>query len=149
MTGHNKNILTLLARALLAAALLAPLVIWIMNSAPGFKAHMAKKAAIAPLIKEAEELNITYESARMAPIKTLGKPVVWCIHIASGGAYYGLGAGKPIDIINQPAMPGSLYGRQTGDYECTNALLEITGVKIFKFGQVRSVRTQTRFIACP
>lgn len=113
---------------------------------PSFMARMQKKASSAPLLRTARKLGLTYEAALAEPMAALGKPVLWCVHISSAQAYCGPGRDRPVDISNLEEMPAELYGRHSGDFECRNALLEITGVKTFDFGGARAVRPQAGFI---
>ena len=113
---------------------------------PSFMARMQKKASSAPLLRTARKLGLTYEAALSEPMAALGKPVLWCVHISSGQAYSGAGRDRPVDIANLAEMPRELYNRHSGDYECTGALLEITGIKTFDFGGARAVRPQASFI---
>jgi hypothetical protein len=149
MSGHLKNILTLTAAALVALALLSTLLTWTGGLAPVLKERLAERAAEAPKFKEARQLAITYEAAMEDPQKVLGRHVLWCVHISSANSFVGMGSGKPLDITNQGVMPVELFKRQSGDFECQNALLEITGVKTYDFAGARAVRLQTRYIDHP
>jgi len=76
----------------------------------------------------------------------LGKPVLWCVHISSSQVYLAPGRNKPVDVVNTGEMPWQLYGTYSGEYDCRNALLEISGVRTFDFGGARAVRPQARFV---
>ena len=146
MNGHGKNTLTLLTASLLAAALLGTLVIWTMNLAPRFKTRMGRKAAIAPMIKEAKELNITYESALAAPTKAVGKPALWCLRKGTGDlSYYNGNEQQTVHITNQRRMPQNGSTHQS----CTEALLTITTVTAASFGSFSAVRINAEFIGYP
>jgi len=147
MSGHIKNILTMLGSALLAAALLGTLALWTMNLAPRFKARMAEKAAIAAQIKEAKELNITYEAALAAPTKAVGKPVLWCLRKGDGHiSYYNREEQKPVHITN----PGSMYQEGGSTHSsCAAALLTITTVTAVSYGSFFAVRLEASFVAYP
>jgi hypothetical protein len=141
MTGHLKNILTLLVSALLAAVLLGTLIIWTMDLAPRFKTRMARKAALAPRIKEAKELGLTYEAVLAAPYKTVGKPVLWCLRKGdSDRSYYNGEETKLLHVTNSGRM------LQGGSHQsCAETLLTITTVTAVSFGGVSSVRMEAYF----
>lgn len=146
MGKRARNIYYAAGAALLTVLLFALFAGLASTLTPSFMARMQKKASSAPLFRTARKLGLTYEAALREPLAALGKPVLWCVHISSGQAYCGPGRNRPVDISNMEEMPAELYGRHSGDYECRNALLEITGVKTFDFGGARAVRPQAGFI---
>ena len=141
-----KKILKLTGIAAASLALLGVIMALTADLAPAFNRRMERKAASAPLLRRAGELGITYETALRTPSDSLGKPVVWCVHLSSGKAFYGHDKSRPIDITNPGEMPSNIYKPQSGDYECSSALLEITAIKTFDYGGARAVRVVTRFI---
>ncbi|OGR40870.1 MAG: hypothetical protein A2X35_02750 [Elusimicrobia bacterium GWA2_61_42] len=147
MSGHLKNILTLLAVAVVSAPLLLACASWGRNLAPGLKTRLANKASTAPLIKEARRLGLTYEAALAAPSAAVGKPAVWCLRRAgSGPAAYRGDEARPVHIINPEKMPGRAG---SGHESCTDALVEITTVTALSFGEVSALRLEARFVAYP
>jgi hypothetical protein len=147
MSGHLKNTFTVLAAALIALALLGTVLTWSAGAAAaGLRARLAQRKARAPLLKEAAALGLTYETAMAAPEKALGKHAVWCLRLYSGRAYYGFGTDKPVEIDNQQDMSAAEYNRQSGDFQCGKALVEIEGVKTFDFAGQRAVRLQLRYL---
>lgn len=146
MGKRARNVYYAAGAALLTVLLFALFAGLASTLTPSFMARMQKKASSAPLFRTARKLGLTYEAALREPLAALGKPVLWCVHISSGQAYSGPGRDRPVDIANLDEMPAELYGRHTGDYECRNALLEITGVKTFDFGGARAIRPQASFI---
>jgi hypothetical protein len=143
-----KNILTLLAGALVALALLSSMTRVTRGLASRLKPRLSARAAEAPMMKEAKELGITYEAAMADPVKVLGKHVLWCVYISSGEAYHSYDATDRLDIENIQEMPVSehTYYRSV---PCRTALLQIKGVKTSEFGQQRAVRLQLRYIDSP
>ena len=144
-----KRVIKLAGAAAAGLVLLGVLTALTGNVVPAFNRRMARKAASAPLLRRAAELGITYETVLRSPADSLGKPVSWCVHLSSGQAFYGHDRSRPIDITNSGEMPSGIYKRQSGDYECSSALLEITAVKAFDYGGARAVRVQTRFVDYP
>ena len=146
VSGQTKNIFYLLCAAVAAAMLLALFAGLARNLTPAFRARLQKKAASAPVFKKARELGLTYEAALSSPVNAINKPVLWCVHLSSAQAYHGQGTENPLDIPNKEEMPWQLYPNRRGHLYCRNALMEITGVKIYDFAGVRVLRLQTRFI---
>ena len=146
VNGQIRNIFYLTCAAVTAAVLLSLFAGLFSNLTPSFKARLKKKAATAPLFREAGKLGLTYESVLSAPMAAMGKPALWCVHLSSSQAYYEQGSARPVDIASLEEMPEELYRRNSGDYSCRKALLEITGLKTFDFEGARAVRPQARFI---
>lgn len=144
--GQVKKVLYLASAAVLASMLLALFGGLARRLTPAFRARMEKKAASAPLFRQARKLGLTYEAALGAPMAALGKPVLWCVYISSSQVYFAPGRNKPVDVVNTGEMPWQLYGTYSGEYDCRNALLEISGVRTFDFGGARAVRLQARYI---
>lgn len=146
MNGQVRNIFYLIFAAVTAAMLLALFGGLARNLTPAFRARMEKKASSAPLLRTARKSGLTYEAALGAPAEALGKPVLWCVNISSSQVYLPPGRNKPLDVVNIGEMPVELYGRYSGEYDCRNALFEITGVKIYDFEGARAVRLQASFV---
>ncbi|PIU20008.1 MAG: hypothetical protein COT18_04620 [Elusimicrobia bacterium CG08_land_8_20_14_0_20_59_10] len=150
MTGGRAKKAAILAGGSASALILLFIAMSLaMDLWPALKSRMSKKAGTAPAARRAAQLGITYETALRSPAEALGKPVRWCVHLASGRAFYGAGSSRPIKISNSGQMPPELYRRQSGDYECRYALLEITGFKTFEYDSARAVRIETRYLDYP
>lgn len=146
--GRLKDALYLAGAGLLAFMLLALFGALARQLTPAFRARLEKKAASAPLRREARKLGLTYEAVLAAPAAALGKPVLWCMaKRQSGPALYGGLGDKPVLITNPEAMPSELY--QYPRRPCADALLEITSFNTYDYGGARAVRVEARFIDYP
>jgi len=146
-SGNLSSIASLLSGVLLIAVVVLGAVVWMKTLAPGFKAGLAEKARHAPLLRQAGELGLTYETVLADPAKAVGKPAVWCLRRSGAeGALYDGREDKPVYIVNAGRMPSS-YGtmRQT----CTRTLVTIKTVTALDFGGTRGLRLEVDFIAYP
>lgn len=147
MSGHLKNILTLLAAALVTLVLLASMTRVTRTLAPRLRARLAQRAAAAPLLREAARLAITYESALAAPGAAVGKPALWCLRDAGGGrTLYNGDESRPVYISNPASLPAPAGSIHRG---CADALVEIASVTYSSFGVVSGARLEARFIGVP
>lgn len=165
-----KNILAGVAALLVLAPLLLALVMWAGKLAPAIKGRMARKAAIAPLIKEAARLGLTYEAALADPYGSVGKPVVWCLRAmpeqggykplpgpSSGapapvpekqyiGTYYKGDPKRPVFITN----PRQFYSISGSMHQgCSATLLVIKDVSAYDFGAGPRLRLEAQFEGYP
>jgi len=120
---------------------------WAETLVPSFKAAMARKAAHAPLVKQAKALALTYEAVLAAPANAVGKPAVWCLRrINPQETLYQGKEGKSVYIGNPYTMrdlAGSTH--QT----CTDTLVTIKSVTALEAGSIRSVRLEVEFVDYP
>lgn len=142
-----KNVAGLLGGAVLAAVLVLGAVMWAQTFVPAYKARMARKARNAPLLKEARELGLTYNSVLAAPARAVGKPAVWCLRrINPWETLYKGEEGKSVYIDNPHGISnpsGSMH--QT----CTETLVTIKTVTALDLGTVRGLRLEASFIDYP
>ena len=142
-----KNIACLTGGAVLAAVLVLGAAIWAQTFVPAFRARMARKAQNAPLMKEARELGLTYDSVLAAPAKAVGKPAVWCLRrITPWETLYKGEEGKSVYVENPHGMSnpsGSMH--QT----CTETLVTIKTVTALELGTVRGLRLEASFVDYP
>lgn len=145
--GNLSNIAALLSGVLLIAIVVLGAVIWGRTLAPGFKARLAEKRLNAPLIKQAGELGLTYETVLADPAKALGKPAVWCLRKAGADvALYQAKEDKPVYFANPRSLP-KYYG--TMRQACYNTLVTVKTVTALDFGGVRGLRLEVDFVAYP
>jgi hypothetical protein len=147
MSGHLKNILTLLAATLVLLVLLASMTRVSRTLAPRFRTRLSAKAAQAPMLKEAKRLGLTYDSVLADPVKALGRPAVWCLRQGAGGlAAYDGDPDRTVEIVNPEDMP-AVYG--STHQQCADALIELSTVTYYSFGGVSGARLKARFVAYP
>ena len=163
-----------IAAAVIGVAILAPLLLaalmWADKLAPAMRERMGRKAAIAPLVKEARALGLTYESALADPFKSVGKPAVWCLRRMpeqrgyaplpgstdaaravkpnSGflGTWYEGDVKRPVFITN----PGRVYSISGSMHQgCFNTLVVIKNVSAYDFGAGPRLRLEAEFVDYP
>lgn len=163
-----------IAAAVMGLVILAPLlfaaVMWSSRLAPAMKGRLARKAAIAPLVKEARRLGLTYETALADPYGAVGKPAVWCLRRMPEQAGYkplpGPSPGAPAPapanefmgtfyegdvkrpvFINNPGKVYSIAGSmQQG---CSNTLVVIKDISSHDFGAGPRLRLEAEFVDYP
>lgn len=142
-----KNIAGLVAGVVVAAVIVLAAAMWAQTLVPAFQARAARKARNAPLIKEARELGLTYDSVLAAPAQAVGKPALWCLRrISPFETLYKGEEGKSVYIENPHGMSAPTNSmRQT----CTNTLLTIKTVTALDYGTVRGVRLEAGFVDYP
>ena len=142
-----RNVAGLLGGAVLAAVLALVAAMWAQTLVPAFRARLARKAQNAPLMKEARELGLTYDSVLAAPAKAVGKPAVWCLRrITPWETLYQGKEGQSVYIENPHGMSNpSNSMRQT----CTDTLLTIKTVTALELGTVRGLRLEASFVDYP
>ncbi|OGR51938.1 MAG: hypothetical protein A2049_07830 [Elusimicrobia bacterium GWA2_62_23] len=148
MSGHLKNILTLLLAVVIIVPLIAILTLNTREAASGLKGRLAAKAALAEKVREARALGLTYDSAMAAPAAALGKTAVWCLSNPDKGRriFYEGNETRPVYMNNQTGIPEyPLPHRST----CADALVEITTFTAYSFGDVSARRIEVRLIAYP
>ncbi len=143
-----KNIATMVGATIFAGVLFLATAMWAQTLLPALAARKGIKARNAPLIAQAKELGLTYETVFLtAPAKTVGKPAVWCLRrISPWETLYQGKEGKSVYIENPHGMlnpGGSMH--QT----CTDTLVTIKSITALDYGTVRSVRLEVSFIDYP
>lgn len=145
--GGLSDIAALLSGVLLIAVVVLGAVVWMKTLAPGFKTVLAEKARNAPLLKQAGELGLTYETVLADPAKAVGKPAVWCLRRSGAeGALYQGKEDQPLFISNSAGMPRN-YG--TMHQTCVKTLVTIKTVTALDFGGVRGLRLEVDFVSYP
>lgn len=165
-----KNLLAGVAALLVLAPLLLALVLWAGHLGPAMKERMARKAATAPLLKEARRLGLTYDAALADPFNSVGKPAVWCLRRmpeqagykplpgpASGtpapaqekkfiGTWYEGDPKRPVFINN----PGQVYSISGSMHQgCYDTLVVIKDVSAYDFGAGPRLRLEAEFVDYP
>jgi hypothetical protein len=168
-----RNILLALAVLAAASPLVVALLMWAGAVPAAFRTRMAEKAAMAPLLKQAREQRLTYESALADPRGSVGKPALWCLKRASAQrgytplpgsteaaaaaaapepvksfteTYYGGPQGPSVFIDN----PWKFYSISAGMQEaCVNTLVRVKSVQAHDFGAGPHYRLEAEFIGYP
>lgn len=165
-----RNIAAAVAGVVILAPLLLAALMWGSRLAPAMQERLARKAAIAPMVKEAWELGLTYDAALADPMKAVGKPAVWCLRRMPDQAGYkplpGPSAGAPAPAPEQSYM-GTWYGgdskrpvflnnpRQVYSISgamhqgCHNTLVVIKDISAYDFGAGPRLRLEAEFIDYP
>lgn len=169
-----KNIAVAVGAFALVAPLLLVALMWSSKLAPAMKTRMAKKAAIAPLVKEAKALGLTYESALADPKLAVGKPAVWCLRRVSAQGGYAPLPGSPEASAAAAAAPApaknfieTLYGGVEGRsvyidnpekmypmynsmrQDCVKTLVTIKKLEAHDFGSGPRYRVEAEFVEYP
>ena len=164
-----KNILAAVGAFVIVAPLLLAVVMWGGKLAPAMKARMARKAASAPLIKEAGELALTYESVLADPKAASGRPAVWCLRRVIrqgtfGGVpgpapaapasaaknfletYYDGNENRSVYIVN----PEKMYRMASSSHQgCVKTLVTIKTIAFNDFGLGLRPRLEAEFVDYP
>lgn len=170
-----RNIAAAVTGLLILAPLVLTAVLWADKLAPAMKARMARKAAIAPLVKEAKLLNLTYESALAEPEKAVGKPAVWCLRRAPAQGGYSPLPGSPESSAAAAAPaasaaktfvetfydgkdgrsvyidnPEKMYQMNSSSHQaCVRTLVTIKKLEAHDFGSGPHYRVEAEFVEYP
>lgn len=164
-----KNIITAVGAFVIVAPLLLAGVMWSSKLAPAMKARLARKAASAPLIKEARDLDLTYESVLADPKRASGRPAVWCLRrVMRQGSYGGVAGPAPaapasaasnfletyydgdenrsVYITNQERMYRMAGSSHQG---CVKTLVTVKTITFNDFGRGLRPRLEVEFVDYP
>ena len=164
-----KNIITAVGAFVIVAPLLLAGVMWSSKLAPAMKTRMARKAASAPLIKEARDLGLTYESALADPKRASGRPAVWCLRrVIRQGSYGGVAGPAPAapasasgnfletyydgkeDKSVYITNPGRMYDMASSSHHgCVKTLVTIKTITFNDFGRGLRPRLEAEFVDYP
>lgn len=165
-----RNIAAAVIGVLILVPLLLAALMWGSKLAPAMKGRLARKAAIAPLVKEARALGLTYEAALADPYGSVGKPAVWCLRRTPDQAGYkplpGPSAGAPAPapekrflgtwyegdakrpvFLNNPRQVYSIAGSM--HQGCHNTLVVIKDISAHDFGAGPRLRLEAEFVDYP
>jgi len=165
-----KSIVAALGAFVIVAPLVLIALMWADKLVPAIKVRMAKKAAVAPLVRKAAALGLTYESVKAEPLKAVGQPAVWCLRrIVPQGAVSGLAGPVPETVVaSVGGFAETLYDGQEGrsvyisnpekmyqmagssHQNCLKTLVTIKGVVSTDFGgNARGLRIEAEFVEYP
>ncbi len=142
-----KNIITLLGGVIILVSSLIFVLIQAETIVPAFKARMAKKARSSILIREAKELDLTYESVLSAPTKAMGKPAVWCLKRRSAQEVFYKGNGWERIYIKNPREMYDMSGSR--HQSCIDTLLIIKSITASEISGARNIRLEVDFVDYP
>lgn len=142
-----KNIIAPLGIAVILVLSVIFVLIQAETMMPAFKARMAKKARSTILIREARELDLTYESVLAAPAKAMGKPAVWCLKRRSAQEVYYKGNGVERVYIKNPR---EMYDNSGSRHQsCIDTLVRIKSITASEISGARNMRIEVEFIDYP
>lgn len=91
------------------------------------RAHNRRMLPYMPMITEAKDLNLDFDTATNNPDKYLDKHAIWCVqNLAKGQTYYHGDARRPIYVFNHQQMPIFTGYKHTN---CMEMLLQIKGAR--------------------
>ncbi|MBI5882560.1 MAG: hypothetical protein HZB91_05595 [Elusimicrobia bacterium] len=118
--------LGLVVGAALAAGFLltrGPVLDVLATVAARFMVHRGQRAALGPLIEEAQRLGLDYQTILRDPMGHVGQPVVWCVdHPSWGNAYLAGKPSEPLVLENESAFP---INSPTSGGTCTTVVATI------------------------
>lgn len=139
-----KNIIALLGIVFVLVFSVLFILIQAETILPAFKARTAKKAKSAILIREAKKLDLTYESVLATPIKSMGKPAIWCLKRRSAQEVFYKGNGwERIYITN----PREMYDFSSSRHQsCMDTLVIIKSITASEISGARNIRIEADFV---
>lgn len=103
----------------------AVLALWLPQVWVGFLDRRQEREALAPFVREARDLALTYGAVAIAGKALADKPVVWCVDTTSAGhAYHSGRPSEPIVWENGDAVPRN---SPTTGGRCTTVVAVVVG----------------------